>query len=98
MAYCIWGGIAVSFLLYFITMIILKIHYKKTLPPYIILTAKNSQDSIEGIIRTYISVLKKCGPSDFTEIIVLDMGSDDQTLTILNKLSKNYPFVKITSG
>ena len=79
-------------------MIIMKIHNKKILPPYIILIAKNSQDSIEGIIRTHIRALKKCGPSDFTGIIVLDMGSDDQTLTILNKLCKNYPFLKIISG
>ncbi len=97
MAYCILGGVLVSFLLFSVTIIILKFHYKKTLPPYIILTAKDSQDSIEGIIRTHIRMLSGCGCADFVEIIVLDKGSEDQTLAILNKLCNRYPFLKVIS-
>ncbi len=95
MANCIFAGVLVSFLFYVITIIVLKIYQKKALPPYIILTSKNSQDTIEGIIRTHIGMLSKFGTANFMEIIVLDLGSDDQTLTILSKLSRRYPFVRI---
>lgn len=95
MAECIFAGVLVSFFVYIIIMVVLKVHNKKQLPPYIILTDGNSKDSIEGIIRSHIRALHNQGSADFSEITVIVPVSEFQTLAILNKLRKKFPFVKV---
>lgn len=63
---------------------------------YILIAVKNQQDSIEGIIRSIVfkNIYNK-RDSLFNNIIVADMGSTDDTVNILKKLSKEYSFLKV---
>ncbi len=61
-------------------------------PTYSVLTVKNSEETIEGIVRS-IAWRTLTGSEDAQELIVLDLGSEDQTFLILKKLAKEYPFI-----
>ncbi len=62
----------------------------------LIISAKNQEDAIEGIVR---SLVFKTGLDSTEEkllhIVLLDMGSIDETNRIMENLSKNYSFVKL---
>jgi glycosyltransferase involved in cell wall biosynthesis len=59
----------------------------------LVLLVKNKEDSIEGILH----ILMNSTDGFFEELIVADMGSDDETLKILLKLSEKYGNLKILS-
>ena len=68
---------------------------KKTTPYYAILAVKDSEDSIEGIVRSIIKRFKKYYPlQQSLKILIIDTGSTDSTPLILEKLSKNQPSVE----
>jgi len=56
----------------------------------LVLTVKNQQDNIEGIIRSIFEdeLFKNSGPE--CKVVVIDKGSDDDTIKILKKLSYEY--------
>ncbi len=61
----------------------------------IVVKVINKQDSIEGILRSIVwDNLKKgsCVPP----ILVVDMGSTDETPTILKRLAEEYSFIHVT--
>ena len=61
----------------------------------IVVKVINKQDSIEGILRSIVwDNLKKgsCVPP----ILVVDMGSTDDTPSILKRLSDEYSFIHVT--
>ena len=70
--------------------------HKKARAQTLIITAKNQEDEIEGLVRSYIF---KAGLSTKEEkllqIILLDMGSADDTYRIMEILSRNYQAVKL---
>jgi glycosyltransferase involved in cell wall biosynthesis len=55
--------------------------------------AYNDQHTIEGIVRTAAAEMRKV-TSDF-EVLVVDDGSKDQTGEILDRLSKELPFLRV---
>ncbi len=63
---------------------------------YILIAVKNQEDTIEGIIRSIVfkNIYNK-NEGLFNNIIIADMGSTDQTLNILKRLTKEYSFLKI---
>lgn len=63
---------------------------------YIFLAVKNQEDSIEAIIRSIIfkNIYNK-NEDLFNNIIIADMGSTDDTINILKKLTCEYEFLKI---
>lgn len=65
--------------------------------PLIIITVKNQQESIEGILRSVVwkSLNNKRG-RQVPNILVVDLGSTDETYNILEKLSKEYQFIAVT--
>lgn len=69
---------------------------KKITPSYKILTVKNNEDCIEGVIHSLIKEMyPKQDRSFVSKIIVIDLGSCDNTIKILEKLSKKYDFIQI---
>lgn len=64
---------------------------------YIIITVKNLEDKIEGIIRSIVwkNLNTKQG-GRIPNILVVDLGSDDETPLILERLCKEYSFIQVT--
>lgn len=64
---------------------------------YVIIAVKNQQEKIEGFLR---SILFKIlyGREDYLKnIIVADLQSTDETKEIVQKLSKDYDILKVTT-
>jgi hypothetical protein len=70
---------------------------KITKPPYTVITAKNNEDCIEGIMRLIINEMQSQENGLVKELIVVDLGSCDNTVPILQKISNEYDFVHILS-
>ena len=66
------------------------------LPEYAILTVTAQEDAIEGSVRQ-IAKQMLYGKTIFTELLILDLSSSDNIKTILENLSKEYPFVHTTT-
>ena len=61
-----------------------------------VLTVKNQQDNVEGLVRGAVwSTLGRTGGRRVGDVIVVDLGSDDDTLRILNRLAEEYEFLHI---
>ena len=85
-------------LLYSCFLIMAKVSLKKTkeIPLYIIIVSKNNENCIEGIIRSFISNIKKhYKKGSLQKIVVIDHSSTDNTLNIINSLAREYDFIKI---
>ncbi len=72
---------------------------KKITPAYTVLTVKNNEECIEGVIYSMIKEIQinKDNPP-FQNILVIDVGSTDNTAKILEKISKKYEFIHIIHG
>ena len=63
---------------------------------YLIIAVKNKEDKIEGFLRSILFRFLY-GKEEFVkEIVVTDLGSDDNTLQILNTLQKDYDCIKVS--
>lgn len=62
---------------------------------YVVITVKNCQDNIEGTVRTYARKMLSETNTIANELIIIDTGSQDDTLKILSKLEKEYDFIHI---
>ena len=62
--------------------------------PYTVMPVKNREDDIEALVRSeawrmlYQNPERRVG-----DIVVIDLGSEDETLTILRRLSREYDFL-----
>ena len=66
---------------------------------YIIITVKNQQETIEGIIRSVVwKSLNNSNGGIVPNILVVDMGSTDETLNILKRLNIEYNFIEVTDS
>ncbi len=69
---------------------------KKEKPNHVVLTIKNAESYIEGLVRTYSGIINRqelTGNHGTAELYIIDKGSTDSTPVILEKLTKNYSFV-----
>lgn len=58
---------------------------------YIVLPAYNEAENISGVIREWYPVIQKHHGNGASRIVVVNDGSTDDTLSILQGLRKNYP-------
>lgn len=65
---------------------------------YTVMTVRNQEETIEGMIRSaaWKSVLRQGGRT-INDIVVLDLGSEDETRDILQRLEREYDFVHVMS-
>ncbi|HHW69900.1 MAG TPA: hypothetical protein GX392_00930 [Clostridiales bacterium] len=62
----------------------------------IIISAKNQQDVLEGIVRGFILKAGLDSMEDMLlNIVLVDVGSSDETLKIMKKLGEDYCFIKL---
>ncbi len=80
-------------IVYIITEAFMHLYKTNCVNEYIILFTLNNEINIEYTILSIINrCRKKCSG---IHIIVIDKGSNDETLKILNNLSENYEFIHI---
>ena len=72
-----------------------KNYNKKNIPSYLILTAQDDEEYIEGIVIHIIKILHNKENRDIEKIIIVDLGSFDETPQIMQKLSNKYDCVYI---
>lgn len=64
---------------------------------YIIVAVKNQENKIEGFLRNFLFRIIYGKEENIKDIIVADLDSTDETLQILNKLSREYEGLKVTN-
>ncbi len=64
---------------------------------YIIIAAKNQENKIEGFLRTILFRIMYGKEDCVKDVIVTDLDSTDDTMKILNKLSKDYDEIKVVN-
>ena len=85
------------FFVFIATVYFLPVSFDEEITPsYSVLTVKDKEDCIEGILRT---LAHRINTADYgfssmpKELIVLDLGSHDRTFEIAKALSVEYPFI-----
>lgn len=71
---------------------------RKIKPPYAVVSVKNDEECVEGVIRSLAWQIKSQpdnGLSFISELVVIDLESEDETPIILKKLSEEYDFLHI---
>lgn len=64
---------------------------------YVIIAVKNQENKIEGFLRSFLFRVIY-GKEDYVKnIIVADLDSKDETINILNRLEKDYEYIKVTN-
>ena len=62
---------------------------------YVIIATKNQENKIEGFLRTLLFRIMYGKEECVKDVIVTDLNSTDDTMKILNKLSKDYDGIKV---
>ena len=97
------NGILWTFALYGLCKIIKNIIYICTYTNlksdgiYIIVAAKNQENKIEGFLRTMLFRILYGKEELVKDVIVTDLDSTDDTMKILEKLSKDYSEIKVVN-
>lgn len=64
---------------------------------YVIIAVKNQENKIEGFLRSFLFRVIY-GKEDYIKnIIITDLDSKDETINILNRLEKDYEYIKVTN-
>lgn len=61
---------------------------------YLIIAAKNQENTIEGFLRSFLFKLLYGKEDMVKEILVTDLGSEDSTKEILDKMAEDYDCIK----
>lgn len=64
---------------------------------YLIIATKNQENKIEGFLRTMLFRIMYGKEECVKDVIVTDLNSSDDTMKILEKLSKDYDNIKVTN-
>lgn len=65
---------------------------------YTVMAVRNQEESVEGMIRSAVwKALARQGGRTINDIVVLDLGSEDETRDILQRLEQEYDFVHVMS-
>ena len=59
----------------------------------VVITAQNQEDAIEGIVRGFILKTAVDGDSP-VNIVLVDVGSCDDTPKVMERLARQYPYIK----
>lgn len=101
MSKIIFFSIICCLALYGLSKIILYLLYRFVLDnskilksPYTVLCVKNQADSIEATIRSLAwHMLSQYRTREMHDIIIIDLGSSDETFEILTCLAREYDFI-----
>ncbi len=64
----------------------------------IVIKVKNSAETLEGAVRSVIlKALKHTYSPIVPDILIVDLGSEDETSIIAKKLCEDYPFIYYTT-
>lgn len=64
--------------------------------PSVVFTVKNRQDDIEAVLRSFIwKFFLNSGTDEIMKISVVDLNSEDETMSILKKLEGEYEFLNV---
>lgn len=89
--FAIYGFIEVVKTIYYVL-----IHTKlKSNGIYLIVAVKNQEEKIEGVLRSILFRFIYGKEENINDIIVTDLGSNDKTPDILEKLGRDYDTIKI---
>lgn len=105
MWYILWQAVITVLVIYAVINILSKILIAIFNPePYnskdafVVIKVRNQERNIEGIIRGVIWQNLKMNRGGYVpNILIVDMGSDDATKTISQKLSEQYSFIFYTT-
>ena len=65
----------------------------------VVIKVKNSENTIEGTVRTLVwKFLNISSGGYIPDILIVDMGSSDNTLDIVKKLCDDYSFIYYTTA
>ena len=64
---------------------------------YVIIAAKNQENKIEGFLRAILFRIMYGKEECVKDVIVTDLNSSDDTMKILEKLSKDYDGIKVVN-
>ena len=64
---------------------------------YVIIAVKNQENKIEGFLRSFLFRVIYGKEELIKNIIVTDLDSKDETMSILNRLEKDYECIKVTN-
>ena len=64
---------------------------------YLIIAVKNQQEKIEGFIRSFLFRIIYGQEEELKNVIIADLDSTDETNKILQKISKDYEYIKVTN-
>ena len=64
---------------------------------YIIVAAKNQEEKIEGFMRNFLFRVIYGKEENIKDIILTDLESKDSTREIIDKLGKEYDYIKTTN-
>jgi len=99
----ILNGILWTLALYGLIEIIKAIYYIVTYTElksdgiYLIVAVKNSEDKIEGFLRSTLFRLIYGKEETIKNVIIADLDSTDNTMEILTRMQKDYDSIKLTS-
>ncbi|HHU78861.1 MAG: hypothetical protein ACOX27_00255 [Caldicoprobacterales bacterium] len=62
----------------------------------LIISARNQEDAVEGVVRSFVlGAGLDSAEEKLLQIVLLDMGSDDDTPKIMENLSRDYSIVRL---
>ena len=64
---------------------------------YLIIAVKNQEDKIEGFLRSILFRLIYGKEEAIKDIIVTDLNSNDDTKVILERMNKDYDYIKFAN-
>ncbi|MBR3255191.1 MAG: glycosyltransferase [Clostridia bacterium] len=64
---------------------------------HIIITVKNQEDKIEGVLRSILFKILYGKEEHIQNVIVADLQSQDKTKEIAKKIEKDYDIIKVVS-
>lgn len=71
-------------------------HGSRLNSPSVVFTVKNKQEDIEAVLRSFIwKFFLSKGSEEILDISVVDLNSEDETMSILKKLEDEYDFLKV---
>ena len=93
---CIFAGIGIAHIFNCYICSIFKSDDTRLKQPGIIFTVRNCQDTIEPYIRSFIwRFFSDEHRENISKITIVDLCSDDETLSILKRLESEYEFLNV---
>jgi cellulose synthase/poly-beta-1,6-N-acetylglucosamine synthase-like glycosyltransferase len=64
---------------------------------YVIIAVKNQEEKIEGFLRSIMFKILYGKEEEIKDIIVTDLNSKDKTKEIIEKMAKDYEYLKVSN-